>query len=404
MNIPYLMRYLSTQLQTNVIQYSVAGDILHAEISGPQEGAAALARPEWTAEHKTAHPESTPIMIENGSRQVYVIMNVSNSCFQIGPVRMREQVPFQYVILDWGVIENTEHVVFCDFDLFVQHILLMRNVLSNDPIDRKELLEFNLDTCAEQDVKKHFSDILFENQESGKMHNPYDQEVREISSIRNGDLDQLERSLSEKSSGHYGVLAQDPLRSLKNICIVVITLASRAAIEGGVSPEIAYSLSDSYIYQMEELNDRHTIHRLCRNAEYEYTRLVYDIKQMRHKQPTPSHANPKITRCKDYIFGHLHEKITIAEIARELNVNANYLADLFTRTEGMTIRDFIMQEKVNLARNLLIYSEYTYSEIATSLGFCSQSHFGKIFKEVAGITPKQYRDTYGMKLSRDRME
>lgn len=160
MNIPYLMRYLSTQLQTNVIQYSLAGDILNTEISGSQEGAVDSARSEWPVIFKTAHPKSLPVIIENRSCQVYVIMIVSNYCFQIGPVRILEQVPFQHVMPDWGIIENTEHVVFCDFDLLLQHTLLMRNLLSNDPIDRKELLEFNLDTRAEQNVK-NISPIFF---------------------------------------------------------------------------------------------------------------------------------------------------------------------------------------------------------------------------------------------------
>ncbi|MOA32976.1 DNA-binding transcriptional regulator ChbR [compost metagenome] len=56
-----------------------------------------------------------------------------------------------------------------------------------------------------------------------------------------------------------------------------------------------------------------------------------------------------------------------------------------------------MQQKVNFAQNLLIYSEYSYSEIATNLGFCSQSHFGKKFKSVTQLTPREYRHTYGVK-------
>ncbi|OKP99958.1 helix-turn-helix domain-containing protein [Paenibacillus sp. P46E] len=247
------------------------------------------------------------------------------------------------------------------------------------------------------DVERHFSDILFQNQEAGKMHNPYDQEVRELSSIRNGDLDQLEKSLTESFNGQYGVLAKDKLRSTKNISIVVITLASRAAIEGGVSPEIAYSLSDSFIYNIEELSDPQAILHLCRQAEYKYTRMVHDLKEQRKGKFKKKSSNPRIEECKNYIFKHLHEKIHIIEIARELKTNANYLAELFSQSEGITIRDFIIQEKVNLARNLLIYSKHSYSEIATNLGFCSQSHFGKNFKNVTQLTPKQYREAYGVK-------
>lgn len=73
-------------------------------------------------------------------------------------------------------------------------------------------------------------------------HNPYDQEMREFGSIENGDLIQLEKSLQEDYDGTIGTLAKDPLRNLKNLGIVLVTLASRAAIRGGLSPEISIFL------------------------------------------------------------------------------------------------------------------------------------------------------------------
>ena len=102
-------------------------------------------------------------------------------------------------------------------------------------------------------------------------------------------------------------------------------------------------------------------------------------------------------QCKDYIFKHLHEKIRIQDIADELFLNANYLSEIFRQYEGLTITEFILQEKVGLTKNLLSYSPYSYSEIAAYLGFSSQSHLGKIFKKHTGMTLKQYRDQYGVR-------
>ena len=61
----------------------------------------------------------------------------------------------------------------------------------------------------------------------------------------------------------------------------------------------------------------------------------------------------------------------------------------------MTIQQYIRKEKVRLAENLLRYSEYDVKEIASYLAFCSQSHFGKVFKEYTGLTPTKYRDKFG---------
>jgi AraC-like DNA-binding protein len=68
-----------------------------------------------------------------------------------------------------------------------------------------------------------------------------------------------------------------------------------------------------------------------------------------------------------------------------------YLSALFKKTEQITITDYILREKVKLAKNLLTYSEYTIEHIGLYLGFSSQSHFGKVFKKYTGVTPNLYR-------------
>ena len=78
-------------------------------------------------------------------------------------------------------------------------------------------------------------------------------------------------------------------------------------------------------------------------------------------------------------------------------MNPNYISDLFKKEEGISITDYIRNEKIKLAENLLIYSKYQYIEISAYLGFSSQSHLGTQFKEVTGMTLKQYRDCYGVK-------
>ncbi len=243
-------------------------------------------------------------------------------------------------------------------------------------------------------IQKEFSDILFTNQEYAQKHNPYDQEIREMSSIRNGDLEQLVKSWEEDYIGKIGKLAKTPLRQSQNHGIVLVTIASRAAIEGGLLPEIAYSLSDIYIQKIEEVQNPKTAFQLGRQAEYQYTMLVNELK---NKKPLPkTRQNTQINKCKDYIFSHLHEKITISDIAEELYINKNYLCELFKKEENITIGEYILHQKIRLVQNMLIYSKYTYSEIASYFGYSSQSHLGRQFKKITGMTLHQYRETYGV--------
>lgn len=251
-------------------------------------------------------------------------------------------------------------------------------------------------SAAQNAALKHFSELVFSNQELGISHNPYDQELREMASIEHGDLNALQKSLNEQYPGQIGRLAKDDLRNKKNLAIVNVTLACRAAIRGGIMPEISFSLSDALIQTIETCNDIHEIEKLTVSLKYQYTSMVKNMQDSR-QNIAPQIKNYHIEKCKNYISAHLHGKHSVQEIADALALNASYLSDLFRKCEGMTITAFIKQQKITLTQNLLIYSRYSYSEIASYLGYASQSHLGKQFKEITGLTLRQYRELHGIK-------
>lgn len=245
-----------------------------------------------------------------------------------------------------------------------------------------------------ENTMKRFVDLLFTSRELGIYHNPYDQELREMSSIEHGDLEQLAQSLNESYSGKIGRLANDELRNVKNLAIVNVTLASRAAIRGGVMQEISFSLSDTLIQEIEECQSIETVNQLIIALKYQYAYMVSEIKNSR-KGKDSSKANFHVERCKEYISTHLHGKLTLVQIAEALSLNPSYLSNLFHRHEGISITKFIREQKINLVQNLLMYSNFSYSEIAAYLGYTSQSHLGQQFKESVGLTLRHYRAIYG---------
>lgn len=107
-----------------------------------------------------------------------------------------------------------------------------------------------------RDIQRKISQINMERRELELPHNPYDQEQREFLSIEQGDREALKKALAEKRTGTMtGKLADDPLRSAKNIGIVILTLASRAAIRGGMNPETSFTI---------ERTPMHSKSRSCR--------------------------------------------------------------------------------------------------------------------------------------------
>lgn len=244
-----------------------------------------------------------------------------------------------------------------------------------------------------EDILKYFSNTVFLNQENGQQHNPYDQEVRETHAIENGDMEQLVKSLSETYTGQLGRLARDELRNIKNLAIVNAVLSSRAAIRGGLLPEVSFTLCDAYIQKIEETDTIDSLNQLIRECKFHYCQLVSSTlaEKSLQKKKIP---HSKITQCKNYIFSHLHQKLKVQDIAEDLNTSPSYLADLFRIYEGQSISSFILHEKIKLVKNMLIYSPYTYSQIAAYLGFSSQSHLGTQFKKATGYTLRQYQERF----------
>ena len=171
-------------------------------------------------------------------------------------------------------------------------------------------------------------------------------------------------------------------------------MASRAAIRGGISVEKSFSMADSFIQQVEEIDNVPEVEAFKRESQYFYARLVNE-ENTRGGEKQNVRANPLIGQVKDYIFNHLHDTIQVSDIAAYIQVNPDYLSHLFSSQEKMTITNYIRQEKVRRGENLLKYSDYRVQEIAFYLGFCSQSHFARVFQQIVGMNPNEYRKKFG---------
>ncbi|MDD2980645.1 MAG: AraC family transcriptional regulator [Hespellia sp.] len=329
----------------------------------------------------------------------FAVIQHSDFIYCIGPVYLTDSTSYLFNLpADMQPDIDTSLVFHCGISSLIEEALLIQNLFMEKSISFKDTVAFNcLDTQTVQNIQSNYVDIVFQNQEYNSRHNPYDQEVREIASIRNGDIEQLEKSWQEDYAGKVGELAATPLRQAQNIGIILVTLASRAAMDAGILPESAYSLSDSYIQEIENVTNPEAAWHLGRQAEHQYTAMVHKSKKSREQKHTRLTPDSRIDSCKQYIFLHLHEKISTSDIAKELYLNPDYLSTLFRKKEGITIRDYILEEKIQLVKNMLIYSKYSYSTISSYLGFSSQSHLGKKFKSVTGMTLHQYREKYGVK-------
>lgn len=204
--------------------------------------------------------------------------------------------------------------------------------------------------------------------------------------VRNGDLnykDALNSSLL--ISEGVPVKSHDPLRQPKSSVIVFISLVCRAAIEGGLSPEEAYSLGDAYIQAVEDARTYDDVRSISLPMYDDFIRRVHRAKK------DPKLSSP-IARCRNYIQMHLDEKIRAKDLAELVGYTEYYLTHKFREETGLSVSDYVKNAKIDRARLLLRSTELSVQEISEQLCFGSRNYFSRVFSEVAGQTPIEYRE------------
>ena len=100
--------------------------------------------------------------------------------------------------------------------------------------------------------------------------------------------------------------------------------------------------------------------------------------------------NEIVEKTKEYIRIHLHEKISVQDIARSIPVSNSYLSTLFKKITGESLTDAINQEKINAAKLLLRSGTCTATEVSQRLSFSSIHYFTRVFKKITGFSPGEY--------------
>ena len=204
------------------------------------------------------------------------------------------------------------------------------------------------ENMAEKPVdEKKLRYMEFINRETGWHHHTHAEDTWQFELLKAGDMRAVEEGILRFNSANTGHLSDDPVRNRKYLFVTSVTQACRAAINGGMDSERAYNISDLYIQKMDILETEEEICKLHADMMTFYTKEMAELDRKR------VYSRPVVI-CMDYI----------------------------------------LLRKLEAARNMLKYSEYSYAEISAILALSSQSHFSRIFKKETGYTPKEYRDRF----------
>lgn len=229
--------------------------------------------------------------------------------------------------------------------------------------------------------------LIHSNAERGWSHTPYDEESRRFHWLMNGDMRAVNEAIRVSKPEMQGKLSSDPLRNMRYLFIVNTGLATRYLIEMGIPQETVYSISDVYIQRADTAKSASEIEALTREL---WTVFV----ETAASHNTRARYSAPVYECLNYIDSHFNEKVTLADLGALVGLNPNYLAEVFHRETGVTFGAYLMNIRIETAKALLTKTTHSYSKIAYSLGFCSQSHFSAAFRKHTGATPSDYRRKY----------
>lgn len=331
----------------------------------------------------------------------YILIRMDNDMNDEGTIILGPSLPFKLIehkinglINDTHLFANREQVYHyyrsvpvVPHERLINIAILVNQMFNHELIEAEDVAQDHLRGMYIKD--KEIQDSMNSSKGYDEMlhHNPLI-EKRLLTIVKEGKLDML-KHFTQLGHENTGVLSKSShIRSKKNLGIIGIALAARAAIDGGLYSEIAFSVSDLYIQRLEDLRTDKEIDQCCLEAFFSLIEKVSQVKESQHSKI--------VTLCKNYIYNHRYSKITHEELAEHAGISPNYLSVLFKKEVGVPVNEYIQQIKIEEAKHMIQFTSTPLSEIGSLLNFTDQSYFTKIFKKHTGRTPKQYQQTHHM--------
>ena len=104
-------------------------------------------------------------------------------------------------------------------------------------------------------------------------------------------------------------------------------------------------------------------------------------------------SNPYVEKAQRYMRNHVTEKISLHKLSRYVGLEKSYFCRLFKQISGETPMRFLLRQKIELSKEMLAAGERN-SAIATTTAFADEFHFSRSFKNITGISPREYKEKH----------
>ncbi|SFK78809.1 two-component system, response regulator YesN [Paenibacillus sp. 1_12] len=198
--------------------------------------------------------------------------------------------------------------------------------------------------------------------------------------ILNGDVNYIKETIN-KWIAHIN-LHKYPMDSVRSWVLKIVT-----------DIELKYTVMQYFLtnYSAELL--QHTVYAIDTLDHLGEWLIHVLIEKMEIMQTHQDHSKRKeIVEAQRYVLMHLHEKISMEEMAKRLDLNYSHFSRMFKKETGITFVEFVTKSKMERARELLNQSNQSVEQISEELGFDNSSYFFKLFRAYSGQSPTEYRN------------
>lgn len=338
-----------------------------------------------------------PVILEAGNNLLWIAgfehrENTVRHVFYIGPIfsgkdsllilRKKLDTYNLSVSLRTRMFRTFEEIPVVPFHILRQYEVMLEYTLNSRKISINDIEVVNIIPGEEKDVQFGTSERHF---------GIWEAEQNLCRMIEEGSprYKEMLKASSLMSSGmkvDYG----DTLRSHKNNILVLLILCSRASMRGGLSPEIAYNLNDYYAQKIEQCQSMADTTKLGAQILEDY------VARVRESRENPDVSDSIRNSC-EYIKAHLTETIQVKKLAQQSGYAEYYFSHKFKKEMGVSVKEYILHEKINQAKVMLTSSDESIQKIGDSLAFGSRSYFYTCFQKAEGMSPSEYRNTKGKK-------
>jgi YesN/AraC family two-component response regulator len=165
--------------------------------------------------------------------------------------------------------------------------------------------------------------------------------------------------------------------------ISIITLLTRVEIEQGNPVQTVFKKQEFHFKLVDHIVSPETATHYLKQA-------IIDFFTMLEHLPKQDYS-ATVMQMLNYLENHLHEKITLNDVACSLSKNSKYLGRLFKQEVHSSFKDFLLMRRIHEAKKQLLFTDLPIGQIGTDLAFSNQSHFTECFKKHTNFTPKKYR-------------